>query len=96
MGNWLVNTPFGIKKTGKSEYFFHHHHDPLGILFPLDNILHLCQLVSGQAIAPADSADRQVAMKTASFWWKSVLGQSLIDESLQRPEGLFSLADSNP
>ena len=35
MVNWLVNTPFGIKKTGKSDYFFHHHHDPLGILFPL-------------------------------------------------------------
>ena len=67
MSNWLVNTPFGIKKTGKSGYFFHHHHDPLGILFPLDNILHLCQLVDRERSAEGVFMELDQVVTFSSF-----------------------------
>ena len=96
MVNRLVNTPFRVGKTGKGDHLVDHHQDASGGLFSLDDPLHLGQLAGGQILPPADSPDGQVAMETAAFRRKPVLGQSFIDLSLQCPEQLITLADSNP
>ena len=57
---------------------------------------HLGLLVRSQAFTAAYSPDGQVAMKTAAFWSKTILGHFFIDLLLECPEQVLSLSNTNP